>query len=100
MLQFFLCLFLLCLSFGAIGSFFIFAIDVIKWHKREERVKVFPSAGKLPDEFLKESEVKSDAPEQSSRSMDGIGGSSGNTSPADSAESKQPDTSALFDTWM
>ena len=84
---------------GAVGSFLIFAVDVIKWHKKEERVKVVPSAQKLPDKLLKESEVKEDD-RQSQRSSDGNRGDSSDTSAADPAGSGQPDTSALFDTWL
>ena len=89
---------LLCVSFGAVGSFFVFLIDVMKWHKREERVKVRGSAEKLPDEFIKESEVNENG--QPERSDNGSGGSDTNTAPADTAESRQPDTSAFFDAWL
>lgn len=91
--------FLLFLAFGAAGSFIIFSVDVIKWHKKEERVKVVPSAQELPDELLKESEVKEDV-EQSQRSDNGNGGSDSDTSAADAAELRQPDTSTFFDTWL
>lgn len=89
---------LLCVSFGAVGSFFVFLIDVMKWHKREERVKVRGSAEKLPDEFIKESEVNENG--QPERSGNGSGGSDTNTAPADAAGSRQPDTSAFFDAWL
>ena len=35
---------ILCVSIGALVSIVIFAVDVIKWHSREERFKVVPSA--------------------------------------------------------
>lgn len=92
----FLC-FLLFLIFGSIGSFFIFAIDVIKWHKREERVKVVPSAGD-PADNLKESEVISYG--ESERSDNGIGGSDPYTPAADPTGSGQPDSSAIFNSWL
>lgn len=85
---------LLCVSFGAVGSFFVFLIDVMKWHNREERVKVRGSAENLPDEFIKESEVNENG--QLERSDNGSGGSDTNAAPADTAESRQPDTSAFL----
>ena len=38
-------LFLLTLCCGAVGSFFIFLFDVIRWHLAEKRVIVSASAG-------------------------------------------------------
>ena len=38
------CLYLLILCFGAVTAFFTFVSDVIKWHPREQHVKVTPSA--------------------------------------------------------
>lgn len=89
---------LFCVSIGAVGSFFVFLFDVIKWHKREERVKVRGSAEKLPDILTTESEVIESG--QSERSDNGSGGSDTNSSPADEAGPGQPDTSAFFDSWL
>lgn len=91
--------FLLFLALGAAGSFLIFAVDVIKWHKREERVKVTGSAQKLPDIYrTEESEVKSDG--QSKRSDNGDRGSDPDSASAHADQPRQPDASALFDTWL
>ena len=98
LIQLMLSFLLLCVSIGAVGSFFVFLFDVIRWHKREERVKVRGSAEKLPDEFIKESEVNENG--QSERSYNGSGGSDTNAAPADTAESRQSDTSAFFDAWL
>ena len=53
MIKLILCLYLLILCFGAFVALVTFVFDVIKWHSREERVKVIPSAQ------LNESEVTS-----------------------------------------
>lgn len=89
---------LLCVAFGAVGSFFVFLFDVIKWHKREERVKVRGSAEKLLDILKTESEVIDNG--QSERSDNGSGGSDSHTSAANAAELRQPDTSTVFDSWL
>ena len=53
---------LLILAFGALISVFIFAIDVIRWHDKETKVKITPS--KSPEEviadIMKNEEVKED----------------------------------------
>ncbi len=98
LIQLMLSFLLLCVSIGAVGSFFVFLFDVIKWHKREERVKVRGSAEKLPDILTTESEVIEYG--QSERSDNGSGGSDTNSTPADEAGPGQPDTSAFFDSWL
>lgn len=85
-----------CVAIGAVISIFVFIIDVFKWHNREERVKVVPSIQKLPDDLLKESEVKKDVP----RDTDGNRGDDTNSSSDNSADAGKSDTSALFDSWL
>lgn len=45
-------LLLLALALGALVSIIIFAIDVIKWHDKEERFDIQPS--KSPEEIIGE----------------------------------------------
>lgn len=45
-------LLLLALALGALVSIIIFAIDVIKWHDKEEKVYIQPS--KSPEEIIGE----------------------------------------------
>lgn len=73
LLKLILCLFFIIYLFGAIASIFIFAFDVIKWHSKEERVKIVPSAE------LEESEVITDerGDNGSAASRSGDRGSSG-----------------------
>lgn len=59
------CILILALALGALVSIVIFAVDVIKWHDREEKVEVQPS--KTPEEIIgeilvnyKEGEVNED----------------------------------------
>lgn len=85
-----------CVAIGSLVSVVIFVIDIIKWHKKEERVKIVPGVQKLPDELLKESEVKKDAP----RDNNGNRGDNSNTSPDNSANAGQSNTSAIFDSWL
>ena len=49
----------LCVSFGAIVSIFIFAIDVLRWHDPEKKTIITPSNS--TDESVSESEVTEDA---------------------------------------
>lgn len=53
---------LLILAFGALISVFIFAIDVLRWHDKETKVKITPS--KSPEEviadIMKSKEVNED----------------------------------------
>ena len=44
-------LILFCVACGAVGSFFVFLFDVIKWHNQEKRTKISASAQKLPKIF-------------------------------------------------
>lgn len=55
-----LSLFLFALAIGALISVGIFAIDVIKWHEKETKVKIEPSndVKKIVSDILAESEVK------------------------------------------
>lgn len=98
LIQLMLSFLLLCVSIGAVGSFFVFLFDVIKWHKREERVKVRGSAEKLSDILTTESEVIESG--QSERSDNRSGGSDTNSTSADEAGPGQSDTSAFFDSWL
>lgn len=98
LIQLMLSLLIFCVAIGAVGSFFLFLFDVIKWHKREERVKVRGSAEDLPDIFIKESEVIENG--QSERSDNRSRGGDPDSSAADPAGSGQPDTSAFFDSWL
>lgn len=55
-----LSLLLFALAIGALLSIFIFAIDVIRWHDKETKVKIEPSndVKKIVADILAESEVK------------------------------------------
>lgn len=44
MLKSFVFLFFIIYLIGAIVSIFIFIIDTFRWHKREEHIKIIPSA--------------------------------------------------------
>ncbi|MDE5854631.1 MAG: hypothetical protein K2H19_06165 [Ruminococcus sp.] len=85
-----------CVAIGSLVSIFVFIIDVIKWHKKEERVKIVPSVQKLPDELTKESEVKEDAPRDNNRNR----GDNSDSSSDNSANAGQSSASALFDSWL
>ena len=87
LIQLMLSFLLLCVAIGAVGSFFVFLFDVIKWHKREERVKVRGSAEKLPDILKTEIEVIENG--QSKRSDNGSGRSDSNTPSADASYSNR-----------
>lgn len=50
-------MFLFALAVGAFVSIVIFAIDVIKWHDKETKVKIIPSNNPEPEENEPESEV-------------------------------------------
>lgn len=106
-------LFLLTLCFGAVGSFFIFLFDVIRWHRAEKRVIVSASAQELPDELTKE--VNSDERDNNrssdrgaNRSSNGTdAGSSDGDSDRDSGsssdtttESRERDSRFIFDSWL
>ena len=59
------CILMLALALGALVSIVIFAVDVIKWHDKEEKVEIEPS--KTPEEIIgeilvnyKEGEVNED----------------------------------------
>lgn len=43
---------LFCVAVGAIISVFVFIIDVIKWHDKEEKVVVVPSANDDCEEVI------------------------------------------------
>lgn len=65
MIKMCLALLIFALALGALVSIIIFAIDVIKWHEREEKVEIVPS--KSPEEVIgeilvnyKEGEVNKD----------------------------------------
>ena len=112
-------LFLLTLCCGAVGSFFIFLFDVIRWHRAEKRVIVSASAQELPDELTKE--VNSDERDNNGssdrsfergadRSCNGTdAGSSDGDSDRDSGsgsssdagtESRERDSRFIFDSWL
>lgn len=71
-----LCLLLFALALGAFASIVIFVIDVIRWHDREEVVKIVPSNSPEPEEAKIESEV-----------IDNV------------TESDEHNTSTLFGSW-
>lgn len=75
---------LICLAVGALVSAVIFAIDVIRWHDKETKVKITPS--KLPEEviadIMKSEEVKENERDQ-----------------RDAAESGECDTSPFYGAW-
>lgn len=50
-------LLLFALASGAFVSIVIFAVDVIKWHDKETKVKIIPSNNPEPEEDEPESEV-------------------------------------------
>ena len=85
-----------CVSCGAVGSFFVFLIDVIRWHRAEKRVVVSASAQKLPNMF----EEVNDNVRESSRSDYGNRGDNSDSSSADSDNGGQSSASALFDSWL
>lgn len=85
-----------CVAVGSLVSVLIFVIDVIRWHKREERVKIVPSVQNLPDELTKESEVK----ENAAGDNNGNRGNNSDSSPDNSANAGKSDTSAIFDSWL
>lgn len=60
MIKICLSLLLFSLAVGALISVGIFAIDVIKWHDKETKVKIEPSndVKKIVADILSESEVK------------------------------------------
>lgn len=110
-------LFLLTLCCGAVGSFFIFLFDVIRWHRAEKRVIVSASAQELPDKLTKE--VNSDERDNNrsfdrssdrgaDRSPNGTdaGSSDGDCdrdsgSSSDSGtESRESDSRSIFDSWL
>lgn len=106
-------LFLLTLCCGAVGSFFIFLFDVIRWHRAEKRVIVSASAQELPYELTKE--VNSDERDNNGssergadRSCNGVdAGSSDGDSDRDSGsssdagtESRESDSRSIFDSWL
>lgn len=110
-------LFILTLCFGAVGSFFIFLFDVIRWHRAEKRVIVSASAQELPDELTKE--VNSDERDNnasSDRSSDRGADRSSNGTDAGSSdgdcdrdsgsssdtttESRERDSRFIFDSWL
>ena len=106
-------LFLLTLCCGAVGSFFIFLFDVIRWHRAEKRVIVSASAQELPYELTKE--VNSDERDNNGsfnrssdrgadRSSNGADagssdGDSGSSSDA-GTESRESDSRSIFDSWL
>lgn len=77
-------LFLFFLAFGAFVSVFIFAVDVIRWHDKETKVKIEPSndVKKIVSDILAESEVKEN--ERDKR---------------DATESGECDTPPVYGTW-
>lgn len=81
-----LCFFLLvlALAFGALVSVGIFAVDVIRWHDKESKVKIEPSndVKKIVDSILAESEVKENERDQ-----------------RDAPESGECDTPAFYGAW-
>lgn len=78
------CFLLVCLAFGALISVFIFAIDVLRWHDKETKVKITPS--KSPEEvianIMKSEEVKENERDQ-----------------RDVTESGECDTPPFYGTW-
>lgn len=101
-----------CLACGAIGSFFVFLFDVVKWHLQEKRIVISASAQKLPKMF-EGGEVNgrdnnsdtgnngtSDGDSDNSRSSDGDSdGNCGSISDTGS-ESRERNASAIFDSWL
>lgn len=59
------CFLLLCLAFGSVCSIVIFAVDVLKWHDKESKVSILPSASEelttQSEQNTSESEVISNA---------------------------------------
>ena len=107
-----LCLafFIFCLSCGAVGSFFIFLFDVIKWHLQEKRTIISASAQKLPTMFERgeingRNDNNSDS--GSNGTSDGTSGNSDGSSDGNSGSSpdtgtndEQRTTQSLFDSWL
>lgn len=108
-------LFLLTLCCGAVGSFFIFLFDVIRWHRAEKRVIVSASAQELPDDLTKEvifdeRDNNGSSDRGSDRSCNGVdAGSSVGDSDRDSGsgsssdagtESRESDSRSIFDSWL
>ena len=58
--MFILKIFIFIMCIGAFVSIFIFAVDVIKWHDKEEKVNITPSAQE-PEPDLNEKEVEVNA---------------------------------------
>ncbi len=86
---------LFCVGIGAIVSIFVFVIDVIKWHNSEKRSVIIPSAQILPDELKndKDNSIESEV-------NDHAGRDSSCSSVSDRADAGQPNSSAIFSSWL
>ena len=103
---------LFCVALGAVGSFFVFLFDVIKWHNQEKRTKISASAQKLPKIFDERSDLsgRNDDSDSGNNGTNPNGADCGNCdgdsdrdcgSSADiGAESTKRNASAIFDSWL
>lgn len=96
------------LGCGAVGSFFIFLFDVVKWHMQEKRTVISASAQKLPKIF-EGGELNgnnsdtgnngtSDGYSDNSRSSDGD--SDGGSIADSGSEPTERNAPTLFDSWL
>ena len=106
-------LILFCVALGAVGSFFVFLFDVIKWHNQEKRTNISASAQKLPKIFDERSDLSGRNDDNINSGNNGTnsnGSDCGNCdgdsdrdcgSSADiGAESSKRDASVIFDSWL
>ena len=92
MIGFFLSMFFFVLTICAFISVIIFVIDVFRWHDREEKVIITPSA----HADLIESEVITD----DKRNIELSRGDDPASSDTDRTSEGQSDTSALSSSWL
>lgn len=94
-----------CLACGAVGSFFIFLFDVVKWHLQEKRTVISASAQKLPKMF-EGGELNGNNSDTGNNGTvgDSNGDSHGDCRSGSSAEpgieSRERNASAIFDSWL